>query len=191
MLYFSADENISRISGNLVCLIYLLYIFSFWRNILCGRFEAQITNHKLKLHPKMIQSLFNILGGVTVAKTLRTRRYVTMVDPYQVRYGNNMGVLLLLLHVTGDLFFSAATLLALGTTVSVVIGLDLILSTIVSEIVVVVYTLFGGIRSVAYTDVVQLPCILLGLVSYNLGISQGISFCAAHHIGKALGTRLG
>jgi high affinity choline transporter 7 len=40
-------------------------------------------------------------------------------------------------------------------------------SIIISAIVVVVYTLFGGLYSVAYTDVVQLFCIFAGLVSFK------------------------
>lgn len=45
--------------------------------------------------------------------------------------------------------------------------LDNTTSIIISAIVVVVYTLFGGLYSVAYTDVVQLFCIFAGLVSHN------------------------
>ena len=36
---------------------------------------------------------------------------------------------------------------------------------IVSAIIAISYTLFGGLYAVAYTDVVQLFCILVGLVS--------------------------
>jgi len=38
------------------------------------------------------------------------------------------------------------------------------MSIIVSAIVVVIYTLFGGLYSVAYTDVLQLFCIFVGLI---------------------------
>lgn len=40
-----------------------------------------------------------------------------------------------------------------------------ILSITVSAVVAVVYTFLGGLRSVAYTDIVQLVCIAVGLVS--------------------------
>ena len=93
-----------------------------------------------------------------------------MLDPYQDRFGLYMGAFLFLPHVLTDILFGAATLLSLGSTVSVILGLDLTLSTIASEIVVVTYTLFGGLRSVAYTDVVQLPCVLIGLVSFSMFI---------------------
>ena len=52
-----------------------------------------------------------------------------------------------------------------GGTISVIMGLDNTTSIIISAIVVVIYTLFGGLYSVAYTDVVQLFCIFAGLVS--------------------------
>ena len=42
--------------------------------------------------------------------------------------------------------------------------LDNTTSIVISAIVVVIYTLFGGLYSVAYTDVVQLFCIFAGLV---------------------------
>ena len=38
------------------------------------------------------------------------------------------------------------------------------LAIIISAAVAVTYTLFGGLYSVAYTDVIQLICVLFGLV---------------------------
>ena len=39
------------------------------------------------------------------------------------------------------------------------------LAIIISAAVAVTYTLFGGLYSVAYTDVIQLICVLFGLVN--------------------------
>ena len=52
-----------------------------------------------------------------------------------------------------------------GATLSVILELDTRISIIVSACIAVFYTLFGGLYSVAYTDVVQLICIFVGLVS--------------------------
>ena len=52
-----------------------------------------------------------------------------------------------------------------GATLSVILELDTKISIIVSACIAVFYTLFGGLYSVAYTDVVQLICIFVGLVS--------------------------
>lgn len=42
--------------------------------------------------------------------------------------------------------------------------MDQELAVILSAVIAVAYTLFGGLYAVAYTDVVQLGCIFLGLV---------------------------
>lgn len=65
----------------------------------------------------------------------------------------------------------------LGGTISVIMDIDDRISIIISAIVVVVYTLFGGLYSVAYTDVVQLFCIFVGLVRYNLKKIEIICIC--------------
>ena len=41
-------------------------------------------------------------------------------------------------------------------------------SVIVSACIAVFYTLFGGLYAVAYTDVIQLICIFVGLVSHAM-----------------------
>lgn len=52
-----------------------------------------------------------------------------------------------------------------GATVGVIMDLDNNTSIISSACIALIYTLFGGLYSVAYTDVIQLFCIFLGLVS--------------------------
>lgn len=88
-----------------------------------------------------------------------------MLDPFQEKYGLRMGGLLYIPALLGEIFWSAAILAALGATVSVVINLDRFTSIIVSACIAVFYTLIGGLYSVAYTDVIQLICIFVGLVS--------------------------
>ena len=46
---------------------------------------------------------------------------------------------------------------------SVILGLDFVVSVIVSACIAVFYTFIGGLFAVAYTDVLQLLCIPLGL----------------------------
>ena len=104
------------------------------------------------------------LGAAFFAKIMRKKEYVTMLDPFQENYGSRMGGLLFIPALLGEIFWSAAILAALGATVSVVIGLDRFTSVIVSACIAIFYTLIGGLYSVAYTDVVQLLCIFVGLV---------------------------
>ena len=50
----------------------------------------------------------------------------------------------------------------------VIIELGNTVAVVASGMVAIAYTLMGGLYSVAYTDVVQLFCILLGLVRHAL-----------------------
>ena len=52
-----------------------------------------------------------------------------------------------------------------GATLTIILNLPITESVILSACVAVFYTLFGGLYAVAYTDVIQLFCIFIGLVS--------------------------
>lgn len=103
------------------------------------------------------------MGGFFFAKRMREKKYVTMLDPLQHQYGNIMGAILYIPAFLGETFWSASILSALGATLSVILKIDMTLSVIVSACIAVGYTFFGGLYSVAYTDVVQLFCIAIGL----------------------------
>ncbi|XP_045214983.1 high-affinity choline transporter 1-like [Mercenaria mercenaria] len=104
-----------------------------------------------------------LIGGYFFANKMRSQGYVTMLDPFSQKYGERMGGLLYIPALLGEVFWSAAILAALGATLSVILELDPKISIIVSACIAVFYTLFGGLYSVAYTDVVQLICIFVGL----------------------------
>lgn len=96
---------------------------------------------------------------------MRQQGYVTMLDPLQDAFGERMGGLLFLPALCGEVFWAAGILAALGATLAVIIDMDQGTSVILSACIAVFYTLFGGLYSVAYTDVIQLFCIFIGLVS--------------------------
>ncbi|KAH7637708.1 LOW QUALITY PROTEIN: choline transporter [Dermatophagoides farinae] len=104
-----------------------------------------------------------VVGGFFFATKMREQGYVTMLDPFQEVLGSRMGGLLFLPALCGEIFWSAAILAALGATVSVIIDIDNNTSIILSAAIALIYTLFGGLYSVAYTDVIQLFCIFIGL----------------------------
>lgn len=54
--------------------------------------------------------------------------------------------------------------MTLGATLSVIVDINIKMSVVISALIAIFYTLVGGLYSVAYTDVVQLFCIFLGLV---------------------------
>uniref|UniRef100_A0AC35F4M5 High-affinity choline transporter 1 n=1 Tax=Panagrolaimus sp. PS1159 TaxID=55785 RepID=A0AC35F4M5_9BILA len=104
-----------------------------------------------------------VLGGVLFAKKMREEGYITMLDPFQIKYGQRVGGLMFIPALLGEVFWSAAILSALGATLSVILNWDMDVSVILSAAIAVGYTFVGGLYAVAYTDVVQLFCIFIGL----------------------------
>ncbi|XP_041914239.1 high affinity choline transporter 1-like [Alosa sapidissima] len=103
------------------------------------------------------------LGGFFFAKPMRANNYLTMMDPFQLKYGNILSSLLLFPALVGDVLWVARTLVSLGGTMSVILDLPYIYSILISSVVAILYTLLGGLYSVAYTDVIQLILIFVSL----------------------------
>ena len=53
-------------------------------------------------------------GGLFFAEKMRNEGYVTMLDPFQMKYGQRMGGLLYIPALLGEVFWTAAILAALG-----------------------------------------------------------------------------
>lgn len=103
------------------------------------------------------------LGGFFFAKPMRENRYVTMMDPFQQKYGNVLSSALIFPALVADVLWVARTLVSLGGTMSVILDLSYVYSIIISSVVAIIYTLLGGLYSVAYTDVIQLILIFISL----------------------------
>uniref|UniRef100_A0A0N4ZCS3 High-affinity choline transporter 1-like n=1 Tax=Parastrongyloides trichosuri TaxID=131310 RepID=A0A0N4ZCS3_PARTI len=128
-----------------------------------GTAEALYNGGLLGCQAPVGYALSLVLGGFLFAKKMRDEGYVTMLDPFQIKYGQRVGGLMFIPALLGEVFWSAAILSALGATLSVILQIDINISVIISALIAVFYTFTGGLYAVAYTDVVQLFCIFVGL----------------------------
>ncbi|XP_025075793.1 high-affinity choline transporter 1-like isoform X2 [Pogonomyrmex barbatus] len=128
-----------------------------------GTAEAMFTRGLAWCQVPIGYSLSLIFGALLFVRPMRKAEYVTMLDPFQERYGAGVGGLLFLPALCGDLFWCGAVLRALGSSLAVVAGIDPNISVCASALLAAIYTVFGGLYSVACTDALQLLCILLGL----------------------------
>ncbi|KAL0114475.1 hypothetical protein PUN28_011618 [Cardiocondyla obscurior] len=129
-----------------------------------GTAEAMFTRGLAWCQVPIGYSLSLLFGALLFVRPMRKAEYVTMLDPFQERYGAGIGGLLFLPALCGDLFWCGAVLRALGSSLAVVAGVDPNISVCASALLAAVYTVFGGLYSVACTDALQLLCILLGLL---------------------------
>uniref|UniRef100_A0A665UEV7 Solute carrier family 5 member 7 n=1 Tax=Echeneis naucrates TaxID=173247 RepID=A0A665UEV7_ECHNA len=103
-----------------------------------------------------------IIGGLFFVKPMRDMKYLTMMDPFQIKYGNVLSGALVLPCLI-SFCVSVFVVLSTGSTMSVILDLPYVYSAWVSSVVAIIYTLLGGLYSVAYTDIIQLSLTFLSL----------------------------
>lgn len=106
-----------------------------------------------------------ILGGLLFARRMRELEFTTLVDPFEARFGKRWAAVLMLPALLGELFWSAELLVAIGSTFGVMLGIPLVTAILLSAAIVVLYTMLGGMWSVAYTDAFQLGLVAIGLLA--------------------------
>jgi high affinity choline transporter 7 len=105
-----------------------------------------------------------LLGGLFFARVMHENQFTTMLDPFQKRYGDRVGALMYVPAMMGELFWTAGILAALGSTFGVLLHVDVRAAIIVSSAMTIIYTVRGGLWSIAYTDVAQLLMAFFGMV---------------------------
>ena len=105
-----------------------------------------------------------VLGGLFFARRMRRLGFTTLIDPFEARFGKGWAAVLFLPAMLAEVFWSAELLVAIGSSIDVLLGLRLTLAILLAALAVTIYTMVGGLWSVAYTDVVQLGFVALGLI---------------------------
>ena len=139
---------------------------------------------------------------------MRENNYISMMDPFQRKYGKTLTAALAVVPVMAEIVGIPGLLISLGTntrthpnallctsldkfslhflchvfatgaTMHVILDLPFGVCIWISAAVAIAYTVLGGLYSVAYTDVVQLSLTLLSLVSFTLRRSSKSDFSA-------------
>ena len=135
-------------------------------------------------------SLCLVLVAFFFARTFYRLELLTIGDYYHVRYGKTVEIITSLGIASSYLGWTSAQLSALGLVINVLFPqISLTESILFGAGIVTVYTLFGGMWSVALTDVIQTAAIVIGLiiVAILLGQKAGgidVVIAAAHKEGK-------
>jgi len=118
-----------------------------------------------------------VLVGVFFAARLYRMDLLTIGDFFRRRYGPRVEMLTALVIVVSYLGWVAAQLVALGMVLNLVSGgfVSTGAGILVGAAVVVAYTMFGGMFSVAWTDFAQMLVIVVGLLylAWLLGGAAG------------------
>ena len=129
-----------------------------------GTAEGTFTSLASGLQGGLCFGISLILGGIFFAPRMRASNFTTLIDPFEKKYGKRWAAVLSTPALLGEILWSAELLVAIGATFSVLLRVDLSTAIILSAAVVTLYTMLGGIWSVAYTDAIQLALIPIGLL---------------------------
>jgi solute:Na+ symporter, SSS family len=105
-----------------------------------------------------------ILAGLFYFSTLRKLGGVTLADFFVAKFGKSAGLLSTLVMIFGWTFFVSAQIVVFGKIFNSILGWSYNWSIWIGMILVVLYTIAGGLWSVALTDMVQMIIILIGIV---------------------------
>ena len=118
-----------------------------------------------------------VIAALLFARLFYRLNLLTIGDFYKQRYGKGVEVLTSVAIVLSYLGWTSAQLTALGLVIHVLSGgaVDLSTAILIGAGVVLVYTVFGGMWSVAFTDLFQTVVILIGLtlVAFLVGDLAG------------------
>ncbi|MFO1363080.1 MAG: sodium:solute symporter family protein [Burkholderiales bacterium] len=133
-------------------------------------------------------SLCLILVGLLFARAFYRMDLLTIGDFYRKRFGRTTELATSLCITLSYLGWTSAQMIALGLVFSTVSGgaIPIAWGIVLGAVIVLVYTLFGGMFSVAFTDLFQTVVIVLGLLYLAwllAGMAGGAGAVFAHALG--------
>ena len=101
--------------------------------------------------------------GLFLAIPLWRMRLTTMGDLFRRRYGSAAERIAVLLMAPTSLLWAAAQIRAFGQVISASSGLAVDLTISLAALIVILYTMFGGLLADAWTDTIQGLALMAGL----------------------------
>ena len=117
----------------------------------------------LVLRDPIVSGISLLIAGFFFARTYRRSRRMTHVEFYEARVGHFASVISALVNVVAGLLWLGGVLFAFGVVFETLTGQPAAVGLIGGTLVIVVYTMFGGLKAVAATDVLQMVFIVLGV----------------------------
>lgn len=110
----------------------------------------------------IVFSLILILG---FAKPLRRQRLITMADLFTVRFGGKAGIVPSILSAfIYSVPTTALQMVGMSTVFNITMGVSLPMGIFISFVVILIFTVIGGLPATILTDAIQSIIIIIGVV---------------------------
>ena len=116
------------------------------------------------LRDPVVSGVSLLIAGFFFARTYRRSLRYTHVEFLEERVGKVAGIISSFLNLLGGCIWLGGVLFAFGVVFQTLTGQPAAVGIVGGTLVIVVYTMFGGINAVAATDVLQMVLIVIGVL---------------------------
>ncbi len=109
-------------------------------------------------------ALCMVLIGIFFAYRMRKAKYTTITDFFNHRYGNLSGFLYTIIQILSAMAWLGGQLVALGIIVYLTTGFNMQIAVIISTVVIIIVTGFGGLWALSRIDTIAFILIFIGLL---------------------------
>lgn len=103
--------------------------------------------------------------GMFFVRIFRRMRLITVIQFFEHKFGKTAGLVATLAILSSTLGWVSGLLVAFGIILETLTGVPLPIGIIAGAVIVVVYTMLGGMWAVAFTDFIQVTVIVIGLLT--------------------------
>ncbi len=147
-----------------VCAISVMATW-FGSGPMMGSAAAAYSGNKLEvLRDPLVSGISLLIAGFFFVRTYNRSKRLTHVEFYETRIGNFAGVLSAFVNLIAGTIWLGAVLFAFGVVFETLTGQSAAIGILGGTLVIVVYTMFGGLKAVAATDVLQMAFIMIGVL---------------------------
>jgi SSS family transporter len=116
------------------------------------------------LRDPIVSGVSLFIAGFFFVRTYRRSERITHVEFYETRIGNFAGVISALVNLIAGTLWLGGVLFAFGVVFETLTAQPAAIGILAGTLVIVAYTMFGGLRAVAATDVLQMVFIIVGVI---------------------------
>ncbi len=117
------------------------------------------------LRDPIVSGVSLLIAGFFFVRTYRRSGRITPIEFHEVRIGNIAGVISSFVNLIAGSIWLGAVLFAFGVVFETLTGQPAAIGILGGTLVIVVYTMFGGLKAVAATDVLQMAFIMIGVLA--------------------------
>lgn len=131
------------------------------------------------LRDPFVSGISLLIFGFFFARLYRRSKRLTHIELLERRYGNIAGVISVIINLIAGSIWLGAVLFAFGVVFESLAGQPMAYGIVGGTAVIVVYTMFGGLKAVAATDVLQMVFIIVGVIAlFFVVVSDSGGFAA-------------